>query len=149
MELNTLEEIEQIKKLKARYFRLMDQKQWEEWRELFTEDVTAVYQGPHPELRYEGRAKLVTQVSSTLANAVTVHHGHMPEIELTSPTTATGIWAMFDYVQMPGLTFQGYGHYEEKYVKQDGKWRIKNLRLTRLHCDVSRDNPQGADRASQ
>ena len=30
---------------KARDFRLMDQKQWDEWREVFTEDVTAVYQG--------------------------------------------------------------------------------------------------------
>jgi hypothetical protein len=146
MELNTLEEIEHIKQLKARYFRLMDQKRWDEWREVFTEDVIAVYHGPHPDLRYEGRATLVAQISTTLAPAVTVHHGHMPEIELTSPSTATGIWAMFDYVRLPGLTFKGYGHYEEEYVKEDGKWKIKTLRLTRLHCDVSREGAEGADR---
>ena len=29
-----------------------------------------------------------------LASAVTVHHGHMPEIALLGPDRATGIWAM-------------------------------------------------------
>jgi len=45
MELTTVEAIEQLKQLKARYFRLMDQKRWDEWQEVFTEDVTAVYHG--------------------------------------------------------------------------------------------------------
>lgn len=30
--------------------------------------------------------------------AETVHHGHMPEINLTSAATAEGIWAMYDVV---------------------------------------------------
>jgi hypothetical protein len=143
MELNKLEEIEEIKKVKARYFRLMDQKRWNEWRELFTEDVTAVYhgtprgsQGEEPaSFQCEGRENLVTKVSSLLANAVSVHHGHMPEIEVTSPTTATGIWAMFDYLRFPNSTLKGYGHYEEDYVKEAGAWKIKRILLTRLHCD--------------
>jgi hypothetical protein len=40
--------------------------------------------------------EFVAYVAKLLADTVTVHHGHMPEIELTSATTATGIWAMFD-----------------------------------------------------
>lgn len=130
-------EIEEIKKLKAKYFRLMDKKQWDEWADLFAEDVTAVYEGPHPDIHYNGKEEMVKITSETLANAVTVHHGHMPEIELTSETTANGIWAMFDYVEMPGITLKGYGHYEEEYIKIDGKWRIKNLRLTRLRVDIA------------
>ncbi len=31
-------DIEQIKQLKARYFRLMDTKDWVGWRDLFTDD---------------------------------------------------------------------------------------------------------------
>ncbi len=142
MDLNTFEEIEQIKKLKAKYFRLMDKKQWEEWRELFTEDFTGLYQGPHPEIRYEGREDFVSRTSAALVNAVTVHHGHMPEIELTSPTSATGIWAMFDYVQLPELTLKGYGHYEEEYVKEDGRWKIRSIQLKRLHVDASSEEPE-------
>lgn len=142
MELSAMQEIEEIKKLKARYFRLLDQKRWDEWGDVFNEDVVAVLEGPHPEFRYEGRRDMVEQVSAMVGDAVTVHHGHMPEIELTSPTTATGIWAMFDYVQKPEFVLKGYGHYEEEYVKQDGKWRIRRLHLTRLHVDVTQDNAE-------
>ena len=135
MEVNALEEIEEIKKLKARYFRLLDKKLWDEWRDVFTEDAVLQH-GPNPEDRFDGRDEIVGQLSEILSDAVTVHHGHMPEIELTSETTATGTWSMFDYVQMPEFTLKGYGHYEEEYLKEDGKWRIKNLLLTRLHVDT-------------
>ena len=135
MEVNALEEIEEIKKLKARYFRLLDKKLWDEWRDVFTEDAVLRH-GPNPEDRFDGRDEIVGQLSEILSDAVTVHHGHMPEIELTSETTATGTWSMFDYVQMPEFTLKGYGHYEEEYLKEDGKWRIKNLLLTRLHVDT-------------
>ena len=31
-----------------------------------------------------------------------------------------------------GRTMTGYGHYHERYVKQDGRWRIARQKLTRL-----------------
>jgi len=72
---------------------------------------------------------------------VTVHHGHMSEIEVTSPTTATGIWAMEDKLRWPSGAslgeMHGYGHYHETYVKVDGAWRIKTLTLTRLRVDFT------------
>ncbi len=136
MEANQLRDIEEIKKLKARYFRLMDQKRWDEWAELFAEDFSGIYHGPHPEIQYHGRSDFVSRTSAALVNAVTVHHGHMPEIERTSATTATGVWAMYDYVQLPEFTLHGYGHYEEEYVKQDGTWRFQRINLTRLRVDV-------------
>ncbi len=59
----------------------------------------------------------------------TVHQVHAPEIELTSPTTATGIWALNDVVRLaPGVNLAGYGHYHETYEKTDGQWRIKKRR---------------------
>ncbi len=69
-----------------------------------------------------------------LRHAVTVHHGHMPEITLTGSDTATGIWAMEDYVDWGrGKAFRGYGHYHEHYAKDpDAGWQITNLKLTRL-----------------
>src|SRR4030042_4401576 len=88
-----LEEIEQIKKLKARYFRLMDMKLWEEWAKVFTEDATLrVIMTGGLEVFWEGRQQIVTNNSLSLSNATTVHQGHMPEIEMTSEETATGIW---------------------------------------------------------
>ncbi len=136
MEASELVEIELVKQLKARYFRLMDQKRWDEWGNVFTENATLQY-GPNPGDIFEGRKGIIEGLSVILKDSVTVHHGHMPEIEITSKTTATGIWAMFDYVEMPGLTLNGYGHYEEEYIKEDGQWKIKNLRLTRLRVDTT------------
>jgi hypothetical protein len=145
MDLATVEAVEQISQLKARYFRLMDQKQWEEWRDVFTEDVTATYHGVprvhdrdiNGELRCHGRADLVAKVGGFLNTGISVHHGHMPEITITSPTTARGIWAMVDYLRMPQFIMKGYGHYKEDYVKEEEKWKIKTILLTRLHCDVT------------
>jgi hypothetical protein len=62
---------------------------------------------------------------------------HAPEIELTSATTARGIWALEDVVRLaPGLNLRGYGHYQETYEKTDGQWRITSSTLTRLREDI-------------
>jgi len=137
-----LEEIEQIKKLKARYFRLMDMKLWEEWGEVFAEDATVhVVTMAGIEVFWEGRQQIVTNNSSILNDVITVHHGHMPEIEMTGAATATGIWAMSDYLVFPNGTFlNGYGHYHEEYVKENGQWRIKSLSLTRLREEYRSEN---------
>jgi len=132
-------EIEAIRRLKARYFRHMDQKDWDAWGQVFAED--AVLEVPEVDMVVTGREAIVESVSGALVGTQTVHHGHMPEIELTGPDTATGIWAMADYVEWPQpegearVGLQGYGHYVEEYVRQDGEWRIARSRLERLRVD--------------
>ena len=129
---------EEIKQLKARYFRYMDTKQWSGWEEIFTADaVMDVSEEQVSESVIKGRDKIIPFVSKVLEGVVTVHHGHMPEIEVTSETTARGIWSMEDKLRWPDgkTTLHGYGHYHETYEKVDGKWRIKTLKLTRLRID--------------
>jgi hypothetical protein len=64
----------------------------------------------------------------------------MPELELTSPDTATGIWAMQDQIWWPeGAPVRrlvGSGHYHETYRRTPDGWRIASMRLTRLHREV-------------
>jgi hypothetical protein len=61
----------------------------------------------------------------------------MPEVTLTSDTTATGVWALHDIVIWPnGTRLDGYGHYHEAYAKVGGGWRISASELTRLHVDL-------------
>jgi SnoaL-like domain len=68
---------------------------------------------------------------------VTAHQVHAPEIELTSATTACGVWAINDVVRLlPALTLNAYGHYHETYEKSGGQWSIKTSTLTRLREDV-------------
>ena len=137
--LRQLADIEAIKQLKARYFRFMDQKKWDEWAMVFAKDAHLVV--PEGGVDERGRAAVVASVSSVLEGVRTAHHGHMPEIEITGANTARGTWAMFDYVEFPNgangerIGLQGYGHYTEEYVREDGEWRIASLHLSRLRID--------------
>jgi hypothetical protein len=62
---------------------------------------------------------------------------HAPEIELTSATTARGVWALQDVVHFgPGVNLVGYGHYHETYANVAGQWLITSSKLTRLREDI-------------
>ena len=135
--------IEEIGRLKASYFRCLDTNDWACIETLFAPDGTAVYNvegsGDLGTLDnpVTGPVAIAAFIQRGVEHLTTVHHGHMPEIEITSPTTATGIWAMEDILQIPGgeNTLQGWGHYYETYERIDGRWHIKTLRLTRLRVD--------------
>jgi len=136
MKTSDLVEIERIKQLKARYFRYMDEKRWQDWGEVFTSDATLDTREDASEGLVTGRDAIVAFVSAAVGDAITIHHGHMPEIDVTGETTARGVWSMEDYLDFkadPPFTIHGRGHYREEYEKgEDGAWRIKSMRLTRL-----------------
>jgi hypothetical protein len=146
------DELEAIRQLKARYCRFLDAKDADGWRSVFATDVVvlldmAVSTGgadPMTTLAAEGpesRDNFVPMVLGSLENAATMHHCHTPEITLTSPESATGIWAMEDWIIFGnGNELHGAGHYHETYEKQDGTWRIKTLHLTRTIQQITGDN---------
>jgi hypothetical protein len=133
---------EQIKQLKARYFRCLDTKDWACLEAVYAPDVRVTFlnspdQKPESVQPVIGRANIIASQKRSVTPLLTVHHGHMPEIEITSPTTAIGIWAMEDLVEGRDGTnrMRGYGHYHETYERIDGQWMIKTLLLTRLRVD--------------
>ena len=142
----SLEDIEAIKQLKARYFRYMDTKQWDKWRQVFADDCQ--FEGASKP--YSNPDEYVAVTRERLDEAVTAHQGHMPEIVITGEGTARGVWTMFDWVEFAdkrdigfGLNrgFMGYGIYEEEYRKDNGSWKISFIRLTRLKLSVLTDPP--------
>ncbi len=135
---SALVEIEALKQLKARYCRLLDAKDWTAWRQIFTDDFVSDTSPAGGKL-IEGADDFVAFTRGNLKkpSQVTAHQVHAPEIELTSPTTARGIWALEDVVRLaPGVNLRGYGHYHETYEKIDGQWFIKTSTLTRLREDI-------------
>lgn len=135
--MNDLDEIEQLKQLKARYFRTMDTKDWAGMRAVFADDVVMDTTASGGNLTV-GADEFMAFLEPTLRDAVTIHHGHMPEIEVISPSTARGVWALQDTIVWPdGTRMQGYGHYHETYEKSGGRWQIKTSTLTRLHMDFT------------
>ncbi|WP_198667049.1 nuclear transport factor 2 family protein [Glycomyces dulcitolivorans] len=127
--------VAEIKQVKARYFRAVDTKDWELLKAQLTDDVVVDTTGSGGPVLV-GSDAFIAFLQLTLSPAVTVHHGHSPEIEVTSPTTATGVWAMQDLLIFPGdPRVLGFGHYHETYESEDGRWRIAELKLTRVHMD--------------
>jgi len=132
-----MDDLEAIKQLKARYFRTMDTRDWTAMRAVFADDVVMDTTSSGGGV-ITGADAFIAFLREILRDVVTVHHGHMPEIELTSATTARGIWAMHDLLKWPsGMELRGYGHYHETYERIDGRWRIKTSTLTRLHVETS------------
>ena len=84
MTIDQTNDLEAIRQLKARYFRLMDTQQWEAWADCFTADVSAFYEGVpransdlQVDVGLEGRSKLVNGVSTLMTGAKSIHQGFM------------------------------------------------------------------------
>jgi len=129
-----LVEIEAIKQLKYKYMRCLDQKRWEEMAEVFAEDATAAYSGG--KYSYSGREAILEFLKTSMGRDSfhSAHQVHQPEIELTSDTTASGRWSLQDTVidTQWDIVIHGAAFYEDRYVKQDGHWRIQHTGYLRL-----------------
>lgn len=131
-------EIESLKQLKARYCRLLDSKDWAAWRLLFADDfVSDTSPAGGKVIRGADEFVAFTRKNLDGPSHPTAHQVHAPELELLSPTTARGVWALEDVVRLaPGVNLRGYGHYHETYEKIDGQWRFTSSTLTRLREDI-------------
>jgi hypothetical protein len=134
--------IEEIKSLKARYFRHIDFKEWDAYQALFTPDF--IFYRDDGEVSVRGRDEFAPRVKGLLDSSKSIHQGYLPEIHIQSPTRASGIWVMEDLITWEpgdpcGMTkMQGWGHYHETYEKHAEGWLIASSRLTRLRVDIER-----------
>ena len=134
-ELRELKDLEAIKRLKYRYFRAMTFSDYETLEATLTEDVVTSYSDG--EYVFEDRSKLLTfLIDSHDPNAQVIAYwmAGMPVIDLTGPTTATGIWAMYHYYYSRSHEFvdEMFVYYDDEYRKQDGEWRISRTGYRRV-----------------
>ncbi len=142
--LQELIEIEAIKQLKARYQRAVDTKDWELMRSVLAPEARSVYSDG--KFSFDNREDIIDFLSKGLGSPAiqSMHHAHTPEIELTSETTAKGIWYLEDFVlsEHPsesaphGTVLHGTGIYHDEYVKIDGQWQIARTGYERIFEDV-------------
>ncbi|MFC9910889.1 nuclear transport factor 2 family protein [Streptomyces sp. NPDC127197] len=130
-----LADIEDIRQVKARYFRYLDSKQWSKLAALFT---------AHPTIdvgaKYSSGKELAEKTAALLGDAPTAHQGFLPEIQVHG-NRATAIWAMEDYVSFPPGSsykngFHGYGEYHDTYKRINGHWYIDSTVLSRFRVDA-------------
>jgi hypothetical protein len=128
-----LDVLEELHRLKYRYLRCLDLKEWDEFADTLTPDVQADYGAT---LSFDGRAAVVDFMRSWLTPAIiTVHQVHHPEITVEGDE-ATGRWYLEDKVIITEhrTLLTGAAFYDDRYRRcEDGRWRISRTGYVRSY----------------
>lgn len=129
--IQVLEDIEAVKKLKARYCNAADAGDKDLFLGCFTSDAT--WDGGESFGRYEGR-DAIRGLFESLPKVISfaVHYVMNPQIEVDGDR-ATGRWYLLEPCTMLEGGEQavlGSAFYDEEYVKEGGEWKIATLKLT-------------------
>jgi len=148
-ELERLLALEEIKALKARYFRGVDTKDVALLRSVFAEGAETDFRSESPTgdpvFHQHDPDAFAHNTVYMLEGTVTVHMGFMPEIELLSATEARARWPMNDRIwvedaslkRLPFTTLNGWGWYHDRYRRGADGWKIVSTRLERSKLIVS------------
>jgi hypothetical protein len=139
-----IEDTEAIKRLKYRYWRHLDLKQWDELATCFVSNASVSYGSG--KYAFQGVDAIMGFLRESLGverGSVTIHQGHHPEIDISSPTTAKGTWALYNYMfnvkQNRGIRIGAY--YHDDYVKVGGQWKFQHIGYTHIfHEEWKRDD---------
>jgi ketosteroid isomerase-like protein len=130
--------LEEIKRLKYRYLRCVDTKDWDDLADTLTEDATADYGTPaygRP-LSFTGRDAIVGFLRDNLGpGVITTHFAGQPEIDIDGDE-ASGIWGFEDTVIATEhrVVIAGAAFYEDRYRRDtDGRWRIRHTGYRRTY----------------
>lgn len=142
--LQQLSDLEDIRQLKARYFRCIDTGNETELATLFTEDVDVDLKGGGYRLRVQGRAEMIDFIGSSFnSDIVAMHHGHTPEIGFNGPDQARGTWYLQDRFIDPvrGTDTVGSSLYHDTYRRTGEGWKIAASEYERVYEEVSPIRP--------
>jgi 3-phenylpropionate/cinnamic acid dioxygenase small subunit len=113
-----------IRRLLAMYCQLIDDGRFDEWIELFTDDIEFVVMGMHQ----HGHAELRGFIEpSQQADARGKHMISEPWIEIESATAATAT-TDFAWVSKQGAVGQA-GRYHDRIVKQNERWQFQRREI--------------------
>jgi ketosteroid isomerase-like protein len=138
--LQILNDIEDLKQLKARYCRLIDQKKWTELEADFVTDaaieIAGAPGGADDTQKFTSARAFIEGLRQLMGPLVSVHQVHAPEIEILDAEYAQGTWTISDRLVFPEgnplKVLHGWGIYHETYRKISGTWRFATVRLERL-----------------
>jgi hypothetical protein len=142
-DVRVLKDIHEIQTLKHRYFRSIDTADMKLLRTLFHDEVTSNFVGGDYTVNVDGADKYVEFIRSAIhSRIVALHQGHHPEIEVLSENEATGLWYLWDlFIDLAaGTQMYGSAIYEDRYVKQDGRWVIRHTAYRRVFEVVEKLN---------
>jgi hypothetical protein len=155
MNIDEIATFHQITQLKYRYLRAVDTQDWKLLASVFAKNVRTWYD--EGKLAVQGRENAVKALVDHMGPSVQSHHIAIhPEITVSGPATAKGVWRFQDIVWFDkahpnplvpdlkgGERLIGAGYYYDEYEKEDGEWKISSTGFVRIFESVEamRDNP--------
>jgi len=137
-----LEDIEAIRRLKARYLNACDAQDPESAKNCFAEGEVLIDMGHVGVFRNREEFAKLYRAAGCQPFILDMHHGANPEIEFTDDTHARALWAL-DYRNIntrdKTVTFVSLVYHDE-YTKIAGEWRIGKSRSefkTALHLSYA------------
>jgi hypothetical protein len=140
-DLERLIAVEEIGKMRARYLRLLDTRNWDDLIKLYAPDATLSFQTEAPGIVNRGHAEIRKAITMHLVDVVTAHSAHMLELEFLSDTRAKGSWTLEDWLWFgpksaaPGRHVHAFGHLNDEYVKSGSAWLIQSADITRVRVE--------------
>ncbi|NND82555.1 MAG: nuclear transport factor 2 family protein [Gammaproteobacteria bacterium] len=125
-----LEDIEAIKKLKARYWFACDRRDADAVKQCFVSDDLLIdfgFIGQFTDI--DEFLELFMQMTNKPSH-IDLHHGLAPEISIDGDDDASGRWRMqFQLIETETevAQFMG-GYYEDDYRRENGEWKIATTR---------------------
>jgi len=130
--LKNLEDLEAIKRLKARYGQICDDHyNPAEMVKLFTKD--AVWDGGEIDETYRGIGE-IKRFFAQMSELVTFSAHYFLPVDITvDGDKASGQWYLLQTATIGGDKAVWVGGIEDdKYVRKDGKWLIKSIKFSKL-----------------
>jgi len=122
-----MSDLEEIKRVKYRYMRTLDTRDWDEYADTMTEDVIGDYGSSLGETHsFTDRDSLVEYMRTSLPpTTITEHRVTHPEIDIDGDE-ATATWYLQDKVIVPEFDFMliGAGFYHDRYRRTPDGWKI-------------------------
>lgn len=140
-----LEDIEEVRLLKHRYFRCIDTANLTELAELLHKDFSADVRGGWYHHQLKGRDAWVDLIRYSFHSEFkATHTGHHPEIEIIDRNNALGRWYLTEEVIDFRRNFfmTGASLYNDRYIKEDGRWFILHLQYERIYEIVDYGRPK-------
>lgn len=151
--LGKLEAIEAIRCVKARYWRALDLRLWDELEACFTPDAVldASLSNIEPEIGVlpspsdpralssqilRGSGNIREGLTVALRGVRSVHKGFLPEISVHTNHIAGAIFPFEDRLDFPDggpvRSIRGFGHYHDLFRCTNGVWQIASSTIFRL-----------------
>lgn len=142
--LQQLSDLEEIRQLKARYFRCIDTGNEADLITCFTDDVSIDLRGGSYRLSVTGRDDMMDFIASSFnSDVIAMHQGHTPEISFTGPDEAKGTWYLEDRFVDPirKTDTVGTSLYYDTYRRTADGWKVSASEYDRVYEAVMPIDP--------